>query len=111
VADPLPAGMTFVSVTTGLRVVSTHDRALLAGQNLAKGQSVNSHGRLGHPLSLAKQTKTNEATVSSTTPDPISRTTKDNATVKITGAPPRSSMSSKFAKSQAVELTGDNSPR
>ena len=42
----------------------------------------------GIPLSLANKTKTNEATVSSTTPDSDLTNNKDSATVKITAAPP-----------------------
>jgi uncharacterized repeat protein (TIGR01451 family) len=110
VADPLPAGMTFVSVTpASCGLDGTIVRCSLG--DLAKGQSVNITVVSGIPLSLAKQTKTNEATVSSTTPDTDLTNNKDNATVKITGAPPSKLHVSKFANPKAVELTGDNSPK
>jgi len=109
VADPLPAGMTFVSVTpASCGLDGTVVRCSLG--DLAKGQSVTITVVSGIPLSLANKTKTNEATVSSTTPDSDLTNNKDSATVKITAAPPSKIRVSKSASPTGVSLTGDNSP-
>jgi uncharacterized repeat protein (TIGR01451 family) len=109
VADPLPAGMTFVSVTpASCGLAGTVVRCSLG--DLAKGQSVTITVVSGIPLSLANKTKTNEATVSSTTPDSDLTNNKDDATVKITAAPPSKIRVSKSASPTGVSLTGDNSP-
>ncbi|HET6174232.1 MAG TPA: DUF11 domain-containing protein [Gaiellales bacterium] len=109
VADPMPAGMSFVSVTPaacGLDGIVV--RCSLG--NLVKGQSVTITLVSGIPLSLANKTKTNEATVSSSTPDSDLTNNKDNATVKIKGLPPSKILVRKSAKPASVALTGGNSP-
>ena len=109
VADPLPAGMTFVSVTpAACGLAGTIVRCSLG--DLAKGQSVTITVVSGIPLSLANKTKTNEATVASTTPDSDLTNNKDDATVKITAAPPSKIRVTKSASPTGVSLTGDNSP-
>ena len=110
VADPLPAGMTFVSVTPaacGLDGIVV--RCSLG--DLTKGQSVTITVVSGIPLSLANKTKTNEATVSSSTPDSDLSNNKDSATVKITGAPPSKILVRKSASPKGVELNGKKSPK
>jgi uncharacterized repeat protein (TIGR01451 family) len=109
VADPLPAGMTFVSVNPAACGLAGTTVTCALG-DLAKGQSVTITVVSGIPLSLANKTKTNEATVSSTTPDSDLTNNKDSATVKITAAPPSKIRVSKSASPTGVSLTGDNSP-
>jgi uncharacterized repeat protein (TIGR01451 family) len=102
VADPLPSGMTFVSVTpASCGLDFTTVRCSLG--DLAKGQSVTITVVSGIPLSLANKTKTNEATVTSTTPDSDLTNNKDDATVTITGAPPSKILVTKSAKPRAVQ--------
>jgi uncharacterized repeat protein (TIGR01451 family) len=109
VADPLPSGMTFVSVTpASCGLASTTVRCTLG--DLAKGQSVTITLVSGIPLSLASKTKRNEATVSSTTPDSDLTNNKSSATVTITGAPPSKLLVRKSAAPRNVELDGSNSP-
>ncbi|MDP9260173.1 MAG: DUF11 domain-containing protein [Actinomycetota bacterium] len=109
VADPLPAGMTFVSVTpSACGLDGTVVRCSLG--DLVKGQSVPITVVSGIPLSLANKTKKNEATVSSTTPDSDLSNNKDDATVKITGAPPSKILVRKKASPTGVVLKGGNSP-
>jgi uncharacterized repeat protein (TIGR01451 family) len=109
VADPLPAGMTFVSVTpSSCGLDGTVVRCSLG--ELVKGQSVPITVVSGIPLSLANKTKRNEATVSSTTPDSDLSNNKDDATVKITGAPPSKILVRKKAGPTGVVLKGSNSP-
>jgi uncharacterized repeat protein (TIGR01451 family) len=109
VVDPLPAGMTYVSVTpAACGLDGTVVRCSLGA--LAAGQSVTITLVSGVPLSLAGKTRTNEATVSSSTPDSDLTNNKSRATVKVTGAP-RSKLSvRKSADPAAVSLHGDNSP-
>ncbi len=64
----------------------------------------------GIPLSLASKTKTNEATVTSTTPDSNLSNNKDSATVTITAAPPSKLQVRKSADPVGVVLNGSNSP-
>jgi uncharacterized repeat protein (TIGR01451 family) len=109
VADPLPAGMTFVSANPAACGLAGTTVTCALG-DLAKGQSVTITVVSGIPLSLANKTKTNEATVSSTTPDSDLTNNKDSATVKITAAPPSKIRVSKSASPTGVSLTGDNSP-
>ena len=109
VADPLPAGMTFVSVTpAACGLDGTTVRCSLG--DLAKGQSATITVVSGIPLSLASKTKRNEATVSSTTPDSDLTNNKDDATVRITAAPPSKILVRKKAAPKGVELNGSNSP-
>ena len=109
VSDPLPPGITFVSVTpAACGLAGTTVKCALG--DLAKGQSVTITLVAGIPLSLANKTKTNTATVSSPTPDSNLSNNHDDATVKITGAPPSKITLVKSAKPSAVALTGSNSP-
>ena len=109
VADPLPSGMTFVSVApAACGLDGTIVRCSLGA--LAKGQSVTITLVSGIPLSLANKTKTNEATVTSTTPDSDLSNNKDSATVTITGAPPSKLQVRKSASPAGVVLNGSNSP-
>jgi uncharacterized repeat protein (TIGR01451 family) len=109
VADPLPAGMTYVSVTpAACGLDGTIVRCSLGA--LAKGQSVTITLVSGIPLSLANTTKTNEATVSSPTPDSDLTNNHDGATVTVTGAPPSKITLAKSAEPNAVALNGSNSP-
>ena len=97
VSDPLPPGITFVSVTpAACGLAGTTVKCALG--DLAKGQSVTITLVSGIPLSLANKTKTNTATVSSPTPDSDLTNNHDDATVKITGAPP-----SKITRGQVGE--------
>ena len=109
VADPLPAGMTFVSVapsTCGLD--GTVVRCSLGA--LAKDQSVTITLVSGVPLSLANKTRTNEASVSSSTPDSDLTNNKSRATITVTGAPRSTLPIRKSANPTAVALRGDNAP-
>jgi uncharacterized repeat protein (TIGR01451 family) len=109
VADPLPSGIAFVSVTpAACGLDGTTVRCSLG--DLVKGQSVTITAVAGVSLSLANKTKTNEATVTSTTPDSDLTNNKDNATVKITAAPPSKILVRKTARPKGVELHGENSP-
>ena len=87
VSDPLPAGMTFVSVVpSGCGLASTTVNCSLG--DLAKGQSVTITLVSGVPPALARKTRTNTATVTSTTPDSDLSNNKASATVTVTGPPP-----------------------
>jgi uncharacterized repeat protein (TIGR01451 family) len=102
VADPLPAGMTFVSVAPpACGLAGTTVRCSLG--DLTKGQSVTITVVAGIPLSLANKTRTNEATATSPTPDPNLANNKDDATVTITAAPPSKLSVSKTADPKTVE--------
>jgi uncharacterized repeat protein (TIGR01451 family) len=101
VADPLPAGMTFVSVTPGACGLDGITVRCALG-DLAKGQSVTIAVVAGIPLSLANKTRTNTATVSSPTPDPNPANNEDDATVRITAAPPSKLSVSKTAAPKTV---------
>ena len=108
-ADPLPAGMTYVSVTpAACGLDGTIVRCSLGA--LAKGQSVTITLVSGVPLSLASKTRTNTATVSSPTPDSDLSNNHDDATVTITAAPPSKITLVKSANPSAVALDGSNSP-
>src|SRR5262249_38232677 len=65
----------------------------------------------GVPLSLAGKTRTNEATVSSSTPDSDLTNNKSKATVKVTGAPRSKLQIRKSADPTAVALHSGNAPR
>ena len=102
VVDPLPAGMTFVSATPATCGLDFTTVTCSLG-DLAKGQSVTITLVSGIPLALANKTRTNEATVSSPTPDTNLANNKDSATVTITAAP-RSKLSiTKTADPDSVE--------
>jgi uncharacterized repeat protein (TIGR01451 family) len=101
VSDPLPAGMTFASVTPAACGLALTTVTCSFG-NLAKGQSVTITLISGVPPSLAKKTRTNEATVTSTTPDSNPANNKDTATVTITAAPPSKLLVRKTATPRAV---------
>ncbi len=101
VSDPLPAGMTFVSVTPASCGLALTTVTCSLG-DLAKGQSVTIKLISGVPLALAKKTRTNEATVTSTTPDPNTANNKDSATVTVTAAPPSKLLLRKTAKPASV---------
>jgi uncharacterized repeat protein (TIGR01451 family) len=105
-ADPLPHGMTYVSVTpAACGLDGTVVRCALG--DLAKGQSVTITLVSGVPASLANKTKTNTATVTSTTPDSDLSNNHDDATVKVTGAPPSKLLVRKTAKPKTV-VAGTN---
>ena len=108
VADQLPAGMTFVSVTPAACGLEGAVVRCSLG-DLAKGQSVTITVVSGIPPALANKTKRNEATVASTTPDSDLTNNKDDATVTITGAPSKLHVR-KSARPKGVELNGSNSP-
>ena len=94
--------MTFVSVAPaacGLDGITV--RCALG--DLAKGQSVTITLVSGIPLSLANKTRTNEATVSSTTPDSEPGQQQGPATVTITAAPPSKLSLRKTAAPGTVE--------
>jgi uncharacterized repeat protein (TIGR01451 family) len=105
VSDPLPAGMTFVSVNPG----GCHGGTTItcALPDLVKGQSVSITVVAGIPPALAKTTKTNTATVSSSTPDPNLANNQDDATVKIT-APPLSKLFVRKSARPATVEAGNN---
>lgn len=105
VADPLPAGMTFVSVTPAACGLDGRVVRCSLG-DLAKGQSVRITLVSGAPLSLANKTRTNEATVASSTPDSNLANNKDDATVTIGGAPPSKILVRKSAKPGTVRAGG-----
>jgi uncharacterized repeat protein (TIGR01451 family) len=110
VADPLPAGMTFVSVTpSACGLDGTVVRCSLGA--LAKDQSVTITLVSGVPLSLAGKTRTNEASVSSSTPDSDLTNNKSRATITVTGAPRSKLAIRKSARPTAVALRGDNAPK
>jgi uncharacterized repeat protein (TIGR01451 family) len=109
VADQLPAGMTFVSVTPAACALNGAVVRCSLGE-LAKGQSVTITVVSGIPPALANKTKRNEATVASTTPDSDLTNNKDDATVTITGAPPSKLHVRKSVRPKGVELNGSNSP-
>ena len=105
VSDPLPPGMTFVSVTPSACGLALTTVTCSLG-DLAKGQSVTITLVSGVPPALAKKTRTNEATVTSTTPDSNPANNKDTATVTVTAAPPSKLLVRKTAKPRAV-VPGD----
>ena len=105
VSDPLPPGMTFVSVTPSACGLALTTVTCSLG-DLAKGQSVTITLVSGVPPALAKKTRTNEATVTSTTPDSNPANNKDTATVTITGRAALELLVRKTAKPQAV-VPGD----
>ena len=102
VSDPLPAGMTFVSVTPAALRPRRHDASRCSLGDLTKGQSVTITLVSGVPASLANKTKTNTATVSSPTPDSNLTNNKDDATVTVTGAPPSKLLVRKTANPKTV---------
>jgi uncharacterized repeat protein (TIGR01451 family) len=101
VSDPLPAGMTFVSVTPAACGLAVTTVTCSLG-DLAKGHSVTITLVSGIPPGLAKKARTNEATVSSPTPDSNLANNKDNATVTITAAPPSKLLVRKTASPKTV---------
>ena len=70
--------------------------------DLAKGQSVTITLVSGVPPALAKKTRTNAATVTSTTPDSDLSNNKSSATVTVTGPPPSKLHVRKTAKPKTV---------
>ncbi len=84
VSDPLPAGMTFVSVTPAACGLAGTVVTCSLG-DLAKGGSVTITLVSGVPPALANKTRTNEATVTSSTPDTNPGNNTARATVKVTG--------------------------
>jgi uncharacterized repeat protein (TIGR01451 family) len=101
VSDPLPAGMTFVSVAPASCGLAGTTVSCALG-DLVKGQSVSIAVVAGIPAALANKTKTNTATVSSPTPDSNLTNNRDDATVTITGAPPSKLRVRKSAKPSTV---------
>jgi uncharacterized repeat protein (TIGR01451 family) len=102
VSDPLPAGMAFVSVNPAACGLAGKTVTCALG-DLVKGQSVSITVVAGIPPGLANKTKTNTATVSSSTPDPNLANNQDDATVTITAAPPSKLFTSKSARPGTVE--------
>jgi large repetitive protein len=109
VSDPLPAGMKFVSVTPSACGLAGKTVTCALG-DLVKGQSVSITVVASIPLALAKTTKTNTATVSSSTPDSNLANNEDDATVTITAAPPSKLAIRKSASPTAVQLNGNDTP-
>jgi uncharacterized repeat protein (TIGR01451 family) len=101
VSDPLPAGMTFVSVTPATCALAGTTVSCALG-DLAKGQSATITLVSGIPPALASTTRRNEATASSSTPDSNLANNKDDATVTITAAPPSKLAISKSASPKTV---------
>jgi uncharacterized repeat protein (TIGR01451 family) len=105
VSDPLPAGITFVSVTPATCGLAATTLTCALG-DLAKGQSVSITLVAGIPADAAKGKKTNVATVTSTTPDTNLANNSDNATVTITAPPPSQLKVRKSASKSSVEPGG-----
>jgi uncharacterized repeat protein (TIGR01451 family) len=102
VFDPLPAGITFVSVAPAACGLAGTTVTCALG-DLAKGQSVPITLVAGIPAGAAKGKKTNVATVTSSTPDPNLANNRAHATVTIT-APPLSRL--KVRKSASPSSVG-----
>jgi uncharacterized repeat protein (TIGR01451 family) len=88
VSDPLPAGVTFVSVAPAACGLAGTTVTCALG-DLAKGQSVSVTVVAGIPVGTPQGTKRNVATVSSTTPDTNLANNHDDASVAITEPPSR----------------------
>jgi uncharacterized repeat protein (TIGR01451 family) len=105
VSDPLPSGITFVSVTPAACGLAGTVVTCALG-DLVKGQSVPITVVASIPAGAAKGKKTNTATVSSSTPDSNLANNSDNATVTITAPPQSKLLVTKTGRPRAVSPGG-----